>query len=189
MKKARRGTPFFIRDFIQFGTTKTVGKALQRLVEKQKIHRISRGIYARLRPNDFGGYVIPGADDIAKAIARKDRARIIPTGAMALHLLGMSTQIPLKAVYFTDGSPRKINIGKQTILFKKTTPKTLALRGEISQLAIQALREIGRERCTKSDEAKIIDWLKKEKRTHLEHDIRLAPAWIQEIMRQALNDE
>lgn len=189
IKKARRGTLFFIRDFIQFGNAKAVSKALQRLVEKQEIHRVARGIYARLRPSDFGGYVYPGPDDIAKAIARRDRAKIIPTGSMALHRLGMSTQIPLKVVYFTDGSPRKITVGNQTILFKKTAPKTLAIRGELSQLAIQALRELGEKSVTKGEEEKIIEWLKKEKRTHLEHDMKLAPAWIQEIMRKALDYE
>jgi len=56
----------------------------------------------------LAGFVYPGANDIAKAIARKDRAKIIPTGSMAMHLLGLSTQVPLKVVYFTDGSPRKI---------------------------------------------------------------------------------
>ncbi len=189
IKKARRDTLFFIRDFIQFGNAKAVSKALQRLVEKQEIHRVARGIYARLRPSDFGGYVYPGPDDIAKAIARRDRAKIIPTGSMALHRLGMSTQIPLKVVYFTDGSPRKITVGNQTILFKKTAPKTLAIRGELSQLAIQALRELGEKSVTKGEEEKIIEWLKKEKRTHLEHDMKLAPAWIQEIMRKALDYE
>lgn len=189
IKKAKRGTLFFTSDFTQLVNAKAVSKALQRLVSKREIHRVARGIYARLRKSDFGGFVYPGADDIAKAIARKDRAKIIPTGSMAMHLLGLSTQVPLKVVYFTDGSPRKINLGNQTILFKKTTPKTLAIRGELSQLAIQALREIGKDYTTDKEKERIIELLKMEKKTHLVHDTRLAPVWIQEIMRRALDEE
>jgi hypothetical protein len=53
-------------------------------------------------------------------------------------------------------------------------------------LVIQALRSIGKERVT-ADEIKIIQQvLRKEEQSKLEHDIRLAPAWIREIMKPVL---
>ena len=79
-----------------------------------------------------------------------------------MHVLGLTTQIPLKLGYLTDGSPRKITIGKRTIQFKKTTPKNLALKGEISKLAVQALKEIGKGKATKEEIDKIQTLLKKE---------------------------
>ena len=110
IKKAKKGSLFFIEDFLRFGSAKSVAKALERLVAKEEIHRVARGIYARLRVHKEIGPLSPTIQDIAIAIAKRDRAKIIATGPMALNLLGLSTQVPLNAVYLTDGSARKIKI-------------------------------------------------------------------------------
>lgn len=189
IKKAKRGTVFFIDDFVSFGETKTVSKILERLVAKEEILRVARGIYTRPEESKLLGTVLtPSTETIAKAIARRDRARIIPTGIYALNVLGLSTQIPMNVVYLTDGAARKIQIGKRTILFKKTAPKNLAAIGEISSLVIQALKVIGKDKITTEEQEKIIAILKKENPTRLQNDIRLAPEWIRKIMRTALSE-
>jgi hypothetical protein len=188
IKKARGGSLFFAEDFWRFGSSKAVAKALERLVEKGEISRVARGIYARLEKDPVLGPVKPGAEAIAKAIAKRDKARIIPTGTLALNALGLSTQVPMNIVYLTDGAARKINIGKRKITFKKTSPRNLAAIGEISSLAIQALKEIGKDNVTETEKETILNRLKKEEPYRLEHDIRLAPEWIRKIMRQALNE-
>lgn len=188
IKKARGGSLFFTEDFLRFGSSKAVAKALERLVEKEEISRVARGIYARLEKDPVLGPVKPGAEAIAKAIAKRDKARIIPTGTLALNALGLSTQVPMNIVYLTDGAARKINIGKRKITFKKTSPRNLAAIGEISSLAIQALKEIGKDNVTETEKEIILNHLKKEEPYRLEHDIRLAPEWIRKIMRQALNE-
>ena len=86
----------------------------------------------------------------------------------------------------TDGSPRIIKVGKRSIKFKKTTPKNLLAKGKISRLVIQALKEIGFANMTPSIEKKIIALLIKEGKKELEHDITLAPVWIQKVMKKAL---
>lgn len=184
-KKAKRGSLFFVEDFLRFGNYKTISKALERLVEKEEISRVARGIYARLEKDPILGPVKPGTEAIAKAIAKRDKARIIPTGALALNAFGLSTQIPMNVVYLTDGAARKINVGKRIILFKKTSPKNLAAIGEISSLAIQGLKELGKDNVTESQKRIILEYLKKEDIYRLEHDIKLAPEWIRIIMRKA----
>jgi hypothetical protein len=89
----------------------------------------------------------------------------------------------MNVIYLTDGAARKIKIGNRSITFKKATPKNVAAVGEISRLVIQALRTIGQENVTEEELQKIQQWLMKEKPTRLEHDLRLAPAWIREIMK------
>lgn len=135
------------------------------------------------------GKVTPAIDDIAMAIARRDHARIIPTGAFALNKLGLSTQVPMNIVYLTDGTARKIKIGNFTVSFKKTTPRNVAAVGEISSLVIQALRTMGKNNIQEKEVKKIQELLKKEKPTRLDHDIRLAPAWIKEIMNPVYYNE
>lgn len=187
IKKAKRGSLFFVEDFLRFGNSKAVTKALERLVKKEEIARVARGIYARLEKDPILGPVKPGTEAIAKAIAKRDKARIVPTGVLALNALGLSTQIPMNVVYLTDGAARRITIGKRKIIFKKVSPKNLTAIGEISGLAIQALKEMGKGNVTEKDKQKIMSHLKNENKYRLEHDIRLAPEWIRKIMRQALN--
>lgn len=186
IKKRKAGSILFSEDFQDLGNSGAVKVALHRLVNRGEISRIARGIFAKPKHSELVGEVLPSTEKIAKAIAKRDKARILPTGTYAMHVLGLSTQIPLKLVYLTDGSPRKITIGNRTIQFKKTTPKNLSLKGEVSKLVVQALKEIGKDKATEEEIKKIIILLKKEDRKKLKHDIALAPQWIAEIMAKAL---
>ncbi len=180
---------FFVDDFIDVSNYKAVSKALERLVESDVLIRVANGIYARYKEDPVLGVMLPTTEQIAEAIAKRDKARIIPTGAYALNALGLSTQIPLNVVFLTDGTARKIKTGNRTIQFKKTSPKNLAVKGRISSLVIQALKTIGKDKVTENEMEKIIQLLEEEKPTNLEHDIRLAPEWIRKIMKEAIIDE
>lgn len=186
IKKAKRGAVFFVESFLAAGNSKAVSKALERLVIKGELERVAAGMYVRPQIDSVIGKVTPGIEAIAKAIAKRDKARIVPTGIYALNRLGLSTQMPLNIIYLTDGAARKIKIGNRSITFKKTTPKNVMAVGEISRLVIQALRTIGKDKVTEDEIKKIQQLLMKEKKTKLEHDIRLAPAWIREIMKPIL---
>jgi hypothetical protein len=186
IKKAARGTLFFTEDFLSFGSAKAVSKVLERLVMSNELQRVARGIYARLASDPYLGQLKPTTEDFAEAIRRRDKARIIPTGSLALNALGLSTQVPINVVYYTDGSARKIELGNQRIVFKKTSPKNLSAIGKISSLVILALKEIGQGNVTEEELKIILSHLKKEAPYRLEHDIKIAPEWIRKIMRQAI---
>ena len=189
IKKAKRGALFFVDNFITIGNAKAVGKALERLAKSGELQRVATGIYFRPEKDPVIGYVTPGIETIAKAIAKRDKARIVPTGVYALNQLGLSTQVPLNVIYLTDGAARKIKIGNRTITFKKTTPKNLTALGEIDRLVIQALRTIGKDKVTSEEIEKIQQLLKKEKLTYLQQDIRMAPEWIRKIMLPILKQK
>ncbi len=181
-----RGSLLFPEDFTAYGSSEAVRKALERLENKGVLVRVAQGIYARPKMSAYVGQVLPSAEEVAEAIARRDRVRTVPTGSYALNALGLSTQVPMKIVLLSDGSPREIKVGKRIIKFKKTTPKNLLARGKISRLVIQALKEIGNGKIRAEEEQKIVELLKKENPQDLVHDIRLAPVWIQKIMKKAL---
>jgi len=188
IKKAKRGALFFINDFVTFGKPDTIRQALQRLVKSGEIDRVAAGIFVRSQKDEIIGKIMPDIENIAKAIARRDRARIIPTGDYALNRLGLSTQVPMNIVYLTDGTARKVKIDNYTIVFKKVAPKNVAAIGKISRLVIQALKTIGKENVTEKEIRSIQTVLQNEKTAHLEYDIRLAPAWIQEILKDVLKN-
>lgn len=181
-----KGELLFPADFSEFGSSEAVRLSLFRLEKEGIITRIAQGIYVRPKESSLIGVLIPSAEEVAEAIAKRDRIRTLPTGSYALNALGLSTQVPVNIVLLTDGSPREIKVGKRKIKLKKTTPKNLLAKGKISRLVIQALKEIGNGKMSAEEEKKIIDLLKREEKNDLKHDIALAPVWIQKIMKKAL---
>ena len=188
IKSFPKGELLFPSDFIELGSSEAIRLSLFRLEKEGVISRVTQGIYVRPKESSLIGKLVPSAEEVAEAIAKRDRIRTVPTGSYALNALGLSTQVPMNIVLLTDGSPREIRVGKRKIKFKKTTPKNLLAKGKISRLVIQALKEIGNGKVTIQEENKIINLLKKEDEKDLKHDITLAPVWVQKIMIKALKD-
>jgi len=186
LKKRQKGSILFVDDFLDLGNSESIKKALFRLKEKGLLIRLAFGIYLYPKTDKHFGILYPSTEEIAIAIAKRDKARIIPTGVQALNKLGLSTQIPLKVVFLTDGAARSIKIGKRTITFKKTSPKNLMVKGEISGLVIQAVKSIGQHKVNDEVLMKLLNILKKEKKETILHDAKLAPAWINKILMSAI---
>lgn len=182
IKRSPRGKLFFVNNFTEIASTKSANKALERLEKSGEIDRIAQGIYVRTLIDNYIGKVLPSIEQIAVAIAKRDRATVIPTGSYAMYKLGLTTQVPLNIIFYSDTSARKIKIGKQTITFKKASAKNLAFVGEKSTLAIQALRTIGKDRATAEEINQIKKILQNENPKHLQHDLQLAPAWIRKLI-------
>ncbi len=189
LKRGKRGKILFAADFSLFGQPKAVNKALERLTESGLLLRLSHGIYLypQIDTRLGLGVLYPTVETIAREIAKRDKARIVPTGAYALNVLGLSTQIPINVVFLTDGAARKISIGNGKVLvFKRTVPKKLAFKNEILMLIVAALREIGENQLTTEQFIHISELLIKEKKEFILVDLPLAPAWIQKRIRAIL---
>lgn len=185
----KKGELLFISDFMEIGEYDAVRKSLQRLAEKNIITRLSKGIYFYPMTDVFLGVLYPEAEKIAKAIAKRDKARIIPTGIYALNILGLSTQVPMNIVFLTDGSARKIIVGNQSIIFKKTSPKNLSVQNQLSSLIIQGLKAKGKGQITDNDIKKIKDIiLNSDEADKIKSDIKNAPVWIQKIISQIIKN-
>ena len=183
-----KGELFLPSDFSELGSSEAVRLSLFRLEKEGVISRVAQGIYVRPKESSLIGKQTPTAEEVAEAIAKRDKIRTTPTGSYALNALGLSTQVPMNIVLLTDGSPREIKVGKRKIKFKKTTPKNLMAKGKISRLIIQALKEIGNGKVNETEEKKILELLKKEDVKDLKYDIALAPVWVQKIMKKALTN-
>jgi hypothetical protein len=188
--RKRRGKIIFADDFRSLGTGVAIRHALSRLSKDEFIIRLSTGIYLYPKFSELIGIVYPSIEDIAKAIAKKEKARLIPTGLYALNKLGLSTQVPMRVVFLTDGAPRVIKVGKKaTIRFKKTVAKHLAFKGKITVLVIFALKEIGKDKVTDSQLKLIKESLAFEKEENIIHDASLAPEWISKIIQKMTDNE
>jgi hypothetical protein len=187
LRKAKKGRIIFAEDFAELGNVESINRVLSRLREKGILIRLAFGIYLYPKTDKELGILYPSVEEIAEAIAQRDKARIIPTGIHAMNKLGLSTQVPLKAVYLTDGAARVVKIGNRTITFKKASPKNLLAKGEISGLVIQALKSIGKNKLEESMLAKIKSMLQKEEKEIIMNDAKLAPVWINKILMSAVS--
>ena len=188
IKNYKRGKIFFTDDFADLGTPDAVKKSLQRLVNSDFLVRLAIGFYwypkkeKELYCVKISGK--PTLDEIAKAIAKRDKARIVPTGLHSLNLLNLSTQVPANVVYLTDGTPRKIKIGEgKGIWFKHTfETKRLSFKSEYLMLIVSALREIGENNITSEQLDIIKDHFSHITKQELETDIKLIPVWIRKTL-------
>lgn len=180
-----RGWAFTKTDFVpDFGET-NIHKALSSLEKAGKIRRVCRGVYDYPAYSELLGQTLtPDLDQIAHALARKFNWQILPSGDAALNLLGISTQVPGKWVYLSDGPNREYEIGRQILQFRKTALKDTRFKHRMSGLLVQALKALGKERV----ESKLINSLSNQMDCkdceRVLKDTRTVTGWIHKIIKQ-----
>ncbi len=184
-----RGSVFVPADFVSIGSREAVDVALHRLARQGTIRRLARGVYDFPKEHPVLGPLAPSAETIAQALAGRDRTRLQPAGAYAANALGLSEQVPAKAVFLTDGPARTVKIGSTTIQLRRTTPKNMEPAGRLSGLLIQALRELGQDNVTPQRRDHLKRTIPAYKRRELLKDLRLAPAWMHPIFRELAEEE
>lgn len=184
-----RGSVFVPADFLDIGSREAVDVALHRLARQGTFRRLARGVYDFPKEHPVLGLLSPSAEAVAQALAGRDRTRLQPAGAYAANALGLSEQVPAKAVFLTDGPARTVQIGPTTIQLRRTTPRNMEAAGRLSGLLIQALRELGQEHVTRERRDHLKRTLPADKRRELLKDLRLAPAWMHPIFRELAEEE
>ncbi len=148
MKRVRgkgRGWAFTPRDFIDFGTRGSVDMALSRLVKSGQIRRVGRGLYDYPKLHDKLGALSPDADSLARAVASKTGDKIGPAGAAAANRLGLSTQVPAKSAYATDGSTRVKHVAGRTLSLKHARAPLLDNASDHANTVLQAIAHVGKD--------------------------------------------
>lgn len=140
MRAAPAASVFSPRRFADFGSSDAVRKALSRLVKAGKIRRIRRGLYDLPQPHPITGQTAPNIMATVGALMEGSHAQWQFTGAYAANALGLSDQVPAKIIILTDGIPRKVALGKLTLVFRRASPRNLLGAGRRAGLVIQALR-------------------------------------------------
>lgn len=139
-----RGAVFTPGDFLDLGSRAAIDQALSRLADQGVIRRLTRGIYDFPKQSPKLGVLSPDADAVARAIARKDRHVMQVSPARAANMLGLTAQVPAKAVYLTNGPSRTRQIGSQSIIMRNAVAKNLVGAGRPTGIVFQALRYLGK---------------------------------------------
>lgn len=186
VKNLPRGTIFFLQDIKVEGSDAAIRKIASQLVKEKVILRLAKGIYIYPREDSLLGTLKPSLEEVANAIARRDNIRLQPTSALAFNKLGISTQIPMKQVYYTDGTQRSITIGKGTIVFKQRSPRRVAQKSYIVALIIAAIEELGIDGLTIEIKQKLKETLAKEEMKIIQEDSLTAPVWVRTIIKELI---
>ncbi len=185
----RRGWAFTKTDFVaEFGEA-NIHQALSGLARVGKIRRVCRGVYDYPRQSELLGQALsPDIDQVAQALARKFNWRIQPSGDAALNLLGLSTQVPGRWVYLSDGPSRQYKVGKHTLAFRKSALKDAGFKYRESGLVVQALKALGKEHVDKAAIKTIRQRLGRKDCERILKDTRAATGWIYQIIKQVCRE-
>ena len=179
-----RASTFLDKDFLDIGSRGSVRLALFRLVNDGKIRRVIRGIYDYPRFSKMlGQWLSPDLNQVAQVLACKFGWRIQPSGDTALNLLGLSTQVPGKMIYLSDGPSRIYSIGKLQLIFKNTVLKHVSLKYRQSTCIVQALHTLKQGRVNEKVIQKIRFQFDVSMRKKILLDVHSVTGWIYDCIR------
>ncbi len=184
-----KGWCFTPTAFADLGGTAAVWTALHRLTQRGIIRRLAQGLYDFPRIHAELGMLSPDPEAVAQALARGRSIRLQPSGAYAANLLGLSEQVPARIVFLTDGTPRRIRVGNQEIVLRRTTPRNMATAGRISGTVIQALRYIGKDRITSAHRQSLLRRLSAADKQQLIKDRLYAPGWMRPLLEEISGED
>ena len=99
-------------------------------------------------------------------------------------MLGLSTQVPSKIIYLTDGPNNEVQIGRRSIHFKHARPKAMAgLEGKFA-LVVQALRHLGKESVGTREIETLRSKLSPQEKRRLLKDTRFGVDWIYHVAKK-----
>lgn len=179
-----RGSVCTPTEFLDLGSRGSIDLALSRLVKKGVLRRVDRGVYGFPKKSRLIGELSPQPEAVAKALARRGAQKLLPSGAFAANLLGLTEQVPARIEYLTDGPARTAMIRKLPVVLKRSTPARLATAGRVSGTVSQALRFLRKDQVSDDIIEKLRQRLSDADKAQLVRDIPLVPAWVGEVFRK-----
>ena len=185
-----RGKVYTPKDFLDLASRAAVDQSLSRLVRSGEIGRLARGLYHYPEMNErLSIPLAPDLDEIAEALGRQTGSRVVPSGAVAANRLGLSTQVPAKPVYLTDGRTRKVRIGNMLFQLRHAAPKELPAGSRTSAMVFQALRHLGQDAVDERVIVRLRRSLSTQQRDEVLRDARYTTDWIASVVREIVEDD
>jgi hypothetical protein len=142
MKRLPEGSPIGAKELLHLGSRAAVDQALSRLVKNGTILRARRGAYVLPVETRFGTRA-PSVEKMVEALSATTGEIVASQGAAAANALGLTTQVPVRAVYLTSGRSRRFKLGAQTVELRHAPPWQLALAGRPAGEVVRALAWLG----------------------------------------------
>ena len=186
-KRMKDKSLIFASDFAEYNQD-YIGDLLAAYMKEGKLVRLANGVYLKTTVTRFGP-VYPSPTEIAEAIARRDHAQVLMSGLAAENYFGLSTQVPMKVVFLTSGSARKLTVGNTEIEFKRGVPRNFAFKDRTMATLCLALKSIGNGHVTEAQRAVLKRFLSEYMKEHaVNEDIKLMPQWIQRLLNEIIKE-
>jgi len=139
------GTPLAAKELLHLGNRAAVDQVLSRLVRRGALLRAGRGIYVLPVESRFGSRA-PSTAKLVEGMASQRGETIVSHGAAAANALGLTTQVPVRAVYLTSGASRRLKLGAQTVELRHAPVWQLIFPGRAAGDVVRALAWLGPEK-------------------------------------------
>ena len=187
-RKMKDKSLIFASDFPKYNQD-YIGDLLSVYTREGKLIRLANGVYLKTTTTKFGP-VLPSPTEIAEAIARRDHAQVLMSGVAAENYFGLSTQIPMKVVFLTSGSARRLTAGNTVIEFKRGVPRNFAYKDKTMATLCLALKSIGKDRVTEEQKTTLRNFLNNYAKGHdIGNDVKLMPQWIQKLINGLIKED
>lgn len=143
------GSPLVAKELLHLGSRAAVDQVLSRLVQRGALLRVGRGIYVRPVKSSFGARA-PSTAKMIEGLAAQRGETIVSHGAAAANALGLSTQVPMRAVYLTSGPSRRLKLGAQSVELRHAPVWQLIFPGRAAGDVVRALAWLGPEKASEA---------------------------------------
>lgn len=165
-----------------FGNGPAVGQALARLAKAGTLIRVRQGLYYLPRPHPILGQTSPDPTAVVEALMKGTGSQWQFSGPYAANRLGLSEQVPARILVQTDGTPRRVALGKLTLIFRHVAPRSLLGAGRPAGLVIQALRHLRKTGLLPAAVARLQQRLDAPTKADLAALAPKLPVWMQPII-------
>src|SRR3990167_3653536 len=161
-----------------FATTENIRQILNRLIKAGEIKRVARGVYVKPKHSRIVGEILPSAIEIAAALTKSTGEIIIIQGAEAARILQLTTQVPMKLIFYTSGNTRILKFNNTNVKLNHVNPSRLIAAGTTPGLVISALTYLGRENVTEKTIEKIKQHISLQEFNDTIKLIAKMPSWM-----------
>lgn len=174
-------------DFLDLGSRAAVDQALSRLVRRGALTRPARGLYAVHRKSERLGIDLPAKlEEVVDALARRSGATVVPSGATFANQLGLSTQVPMRAIFQTTGRARRYQIGGTNVELRHVSPRRLKASSPRNLAVLSAIAHLGKANIDETTLARLRSVTERADDASLLDDARNQPAWVVAVVRQVM---
>lgn len=166
------GKLFTTRELVQYGSRTAVDQAIWKLVNKDVIVRLARGVFVRAG-SDLQSITVA---EIARIKAESFCKRFSVLGSICFKDSGPASERD-RACFGVSGSTSSFKCGRLVVVLKRICARKLALCSSSVGQFLYALWSIGK-RHFEASILEAVGWLGRKQRQEIRMSLHLVPGWL-----------
>jgi predicted transcriptional regulator of viral defense system len=181
INKSLIGKPFTAKLFLGLASNVLVRKVLSRMVESGEIKRLYRGVYVRPKFITNMGEGRPPIQQVIAKIIKLTGETVVVHPAESLRILKLSTQVPMRLIYYTNGTSRTVSLENGDVVLKHVGPKKLVAANSIQGHVFSALINAGKNSVSYNEIKQVESVLSAKDFKRLYKYLDQLPTWLADL--------